>query len=639
MSIEMMAERALAKASIPTLLACLAHLTGERRWIAAPYLPKRDISLFPDPSGGLSEPLQAEIRAAAAQLMKALQDGHRQPAAPPDDAFMREIMSVSLGEDVAAEYVPMIREEMGLADRRVHLSVPAAAAARSLDVLVIGAGISGLCAAVRLAEMGIPFRIVEKSADLGGTWLDNDYPEAGVDTPNHFYSYSFEPNVDWSGNYAKRGEVLAYLRNMAERRDLRRHIRFGIEVLALHWHQDRQQWQIDLRDAEGRVFEEWASVVISAVGQLNRPKMAAFPGMETFAGSWWHSARWPADADLAGKHVAVIGTGASGMQFLRSVAAEAAKVTVFQRSPQWARPDPDYHGKVSDETRWLLRHMPWYYAWYRFSLIWRFGDGLLRTLRHDPEWPHPERAMNHRNDRHREAMTRYLLSELEGRDDLIAKCLPDYPPYGKRILVDNGWYQALRRDNVELITEAVQCVDNGQLLTTGRRVVKPDVIILATGFEAGKMLAPMDIRGRSGVPLRERWGDDNPMAYLGTTVADYPNLFVISGPNTGLAHGGSLMFMSECQMRYIGGCLKAMIEGDMGAVEVRQAVQDDYCRRVDEEHAQLVWTHGGMRNWYRNDRGRVFSPVPWRLVDYWAMTREPNLADYMVTPKSRATAA
>jgi 4-hydroxyacetophenone monooxygenase len=356
--------------------------------------------------------------------------------------------------------------------------------------------------------------------------------------------------------------------------------------------------------------------------------MAPFPGMETFTGPSWHSARWPRDADLKGKHVAIIGTGASAMQFLRSVAAEASKVTVFQRSPQWARYEADYHGRVGEAGRWLLRHVPYYYPWYRFGLVWRFGDGLLHTLRRDPTWEHFDRSMNRRNDRHREVMTQYLLSQLEGRDDLIAKCLPNYPPYGKRILVDNGWYESLRRDNVDLVTEAVSRVEGPDVITDSGARYTPDVIILATGFEAGKMLAPMDIRGRSGTPIRARWGDDDPRAYLGIAVADYPNLFVLTGPNTGLAHGGSLMFVTECQVRYVCGCVKAMAERGIATLEVRRDVMDDYCDRVDEEHAELVWTHPGMRNWYRNPQGRVFGPMPWRLVDYWTMTREPNLAEF-----------
>ncbi len=627
----MTAAEALREASVPTLLACLAHITGERRWIEAPFLPRRDIALFADPSGGLPPAVQEEARTAMACVLEELADGRRRLAPQPDDATMLGIMRTLLSENVAPEYVPMVLEEMGLADRRVHWSAePRQAKRTDLHVLIIGAAISGLCAAVRLGELGIAYEIFEKNAEIGGTWWDNDYPECGVDTPNHFYSYSFEPHLDWSSNYSKRDELLAYLLDMVERRGLRQRIRFRTEVLSLRWHEERQEWKVVLRDASGATFERWAPVVITAVGQLNRPRLAPFPGMDTFTGRWWHSARWPRDADLAGKHVAVVGTGASAMQFLRSVAGEAAHVTIFQRSPQWAREEPDYHGRVGEAGRWLLRHVPYYYPWYRFGLIWRFGDGLLHTLRRDPDWPHASRSMNRRNDRHREVMTKYLLSQLEGRDDLIAKCLPDYPPYGKRILIDNGWYAALKRDNVDLVTEGVAHVEGPGVVTDSGARYTPDVIVLATGFEAGRMLAPMDIRGRSGVPIRERWGDDDPRAYLGTTVADYPNLFILSGPNTGLAHGGSLMFMSECQVRYISGCLKAMVERGIGSMEVRQDVQDAYCARVDAEHAELVWTHPGMRNWYRNPKGRVFSPVPWRLVDFWQMTRAPDLADFRV---------
>ena len=627
-------KEALQGASIPTLMACLAHITGERRWIEHPFLPKRDIALFADPSGGLPPEVQAQVRDGMAQVLSELADGRRQLAPQPDDAMMLDIMRTIIAEQIPPEYVTMVREEMGLADRGVHWSDDGTKGAsprrqrEDLHVLIIGAAISGLCAAIRLGEMGIPYQIVEKNEEIGGTWWENDYPESGVDTPNHFYSYSFEPNLDWSSCYSKRGEVLDYLQRMVSQRGLRRHIRFRTEVTSLRWHEDRQQWQATLRDADGRTTDYWAPIVITAVGQLNRPKMAPFPGMETFTGPSWHSARWPRDADLKGKHVAIIGTGASAMQFLRSVAAEASKVTVFQRSPQWARYEADYHGRVGEAGRWLLRHVPYYYPWYRFGLVWRFGDGLLHTLRRDPTWEHFDRSMNRRNDRHREVMTQYLLSQLEGRDDLIAKCLPNYPPYGKRILVDNGWYESLRRDNVDLVTEAVSRVEGPDVITDSGARYTPDVIILATGFEAGKMLAPMDIRGRSGTPIRARWGDDDPRAYLGIAVADYPNLFVLTGPNTGLAHGGSLMFVTECQVRYVCGCVKAMVERGIATLEVRRDVMDDYCDRVDEEHAELVWTHPGMRNWYRNPQGRVFGPMPWRLVDYWTMTREPNLAEF-----------
>ena len=377
--------------------------------------------------------------------------------------------------------------------------------------------------------------------------------------------------------------------------------------------------------------------MITAVGQLNRPKLSAVRGLDSFPGPHWHSAQWRHDVPLAGRDVAIIGTGASAMQLLRSVAEQARSVTVFQRSPQWARPPQDYHGSVSPEAQWLLQNVPYYYAWYRFGLMWRFGDGLLPTVRRDPAWPHPQRAMNHRNDSQRRQLTDYLAGELADRPDLLARCLPDYPPYGKRILIDNGWYQALKRPNVRLVSEAVDHVDGPVIVDASGARHPADVLLLATGFEPGKMLGPLAVHGRSGLPLAALWAGDNPRAYLGISVPDYPNLFILTGPNTGLAHGGSLIFVSECQVRYVTGLLREMLARGLSSIEVRADAHDAYNQRVDAEHAELVWVHPGMRNWYRNAQGRVFSPMPWRLVDYWQMTRLPDLQPYRST-RLQATA-
>jgi 4-hydroxyacetophenone monooxygenase len=280
---------------------------------------------------------------------------------------------------------------------------------------------------------------------------------------------------------------------------------------------------------------------------------------------------------------------------------------------------------------WLLENVPFYAQWYRFGLFWRFGDGLLNTLRRDTEWPHPERSMNRHNDRHREQMTEFVETSLEGRPDLLEKCLPTYPPYGKRILIDNDWYPTLRRDNVHLIAEGVDHVTSTGIVDSSGATTDFDVIILATGFQAGNLLSPIDIRGRTGTALRDVWGTDNPKAYLGITVPDYPNMFMLVGPNTFVAHGGSIIFQAECEMRYVTDCLVKMIENNIASVEVRADIHDDYNERVDEEHNELVWAHAGLHSWYRNAQGRVFSPMPWRFVDYWEMTHDFDQSEYVVT--------
>jgi 4-hydroxyacetophenone monooxygenase len=544
---------------------------------------------------------------------------------------LSRMMSVFLGEHVPQEYSIMAMEEMGFKDRDVSWKCSTKLDDKGFKVLVVGAGFSGICAGRQLLQMGVPFELVEKSPDLGGVWLDNRYPEAGVDTPNHFYSFSFAPNLDWSSNYSKRQEVWDYQRKVFEDSGLRPHTHFSTEVISMHWDEVRHQWKVSTRDAKGLEQTRWFNVVITAVGNLNQPKMTSVPGLESFKGNWWHSAKWRDDVPLQGKEVAVIGTGASAMQFLRTVATQARQVTIYQRSPQWARPPQDYHGTTSPESRWLLKHVPYNYAWYRFGLMWRFGDGLLPTVRRDPQWSDPQRSMNYRNDRQRQQLTDYLLEQLEGRPDLIEKCLPDYPPYGKRILIDNGWYQALKRPNVELVTEAVERIEGDELISTGGERRRADVILLATGFEVGKLLGSVDIQGRGGVRLKDLWANDDPKAYLGLTVPEFPNLFIISGPNTALAHGGSVLFVTECQVRYIGLMLQSMIDNGWTDVDVRHEVHDEFNARVDAEHAELVWTHPGMNNWYRNAKGRVFAPMPWRLVDYWTMTQQPRMDDYRVS--------
>jgi len=620
---------ALRQASVPTLLMCLAQITRDPRWLQEPFLPKRDISIFAEPTGGLSEQAQQTVRDSLASVLDELASGQRSLPPLPTEAELVEMMSVCLGERVPPEYAPMAMEEMGFRDRTLAWrKPPPAARLATFRVMVIGAGFTGLCAAYRLKQMGFAFEVVEKNPELGGTWFENHYPEAGVDTPNHFYSYSFAPNTGWSSNYSKRDEMLDYQRKVAADLDLRRHIDFGVEVLKMDWHEDRRRWEVTTREADGSTRSRWADAVITAMGFLNRPKLGSIPGIDTFTGPSFHSARWRDDVPLQGKRIGVIGTGASAMQFLRSVAAQAAQVTIFQRSPQWARPPQDYHGTVSTESKWLLQNIPYYYAWYRFGLMWRFGDGLLPTVRRDPNWPTPQRSMNHRNDRQRQQLTEHLLKELEGRPDLIEKCLPDYPPYGKRILIDNGWYQALKRPNVELVTEAVDHVEGSGIVDAIGRRHEVDVILLATGFEPGKLLWPIEIRGRKGLLLSDVWADDQPRAHLGITMPGFPNLFVTTGPNTGLAHGGSAIFVSEVQVRYITAMLREMFERSLSDVEVLAPVHDAYNDRVDAEHAELVWTHPGMRNWYRNAQGRVFAVMPWRLVDYWQMTHEPDLSEF-----------
>ena len=620
---------ALTEADIPILLLVLSQLTGDSRWLQAPFSPKRDISFFAEEGGGLPEELQAQVREAALRAV----GGAPKFASSSHDAIsdekLTEMMSFCVGERVPPEYVGMMREEMGLIDRSARWSDRCPSDLESnFSVLIIGAGVSGICAGIQLKKLGIPFSILEKNTGLGGTWFENKYPGVKCDVPNHFYSYSFKPKLDWSAYFSEGAEIQQYLESCVDQFAIREHIIFGAHVEVATYQAQSSTWKLDVKDNEGVMTSLYANAVISATGQLNQPKVPDIPGMKQFTGSCFHTARWETGFDVKGKSVALIGTGASAMQVLPAIADQAAEVKIFQRSPQWAIPSRDYHRKVSERKKYLLKHVPFYASWYRFSLAWRFGDHLLAAVYRDPSWPHKDRSVSKKNDSHRKYLTDHILSELGSRKDLLPKVLPTYPPYGKRILVDNHWFKTLQKDNVELVTDPIGAIEETGLRLEGGGFHKADALIFATGFEATRLISPLNVVGRSGRTLRDVWGADDSRALLGITVPDFPNFFCLYGPNTNFGHGGSIFFAAECQVRYVTQCLIHLVENGYSEIDCQQASYDDYNRKLDVEHAKLIWTHPGMDTWYRNEAGRVVSIMPWRLVDYWRMTEKPDWDHY-----------
>lgn len=325
----------------------------------------------------------------------------------------------------------------------------------------------------------------------------------------------------------------------------------------------------------------------------------------------------------------MVGTGATAMQIVPAIADRAKETVVFQRTPQWVVPNGNYLRPVSEEVRLLMEHVPYYAAFYRLRLVWQFQDKLLATLKRDPEWPHPERAVNAANDRHRAFIARAMEEQLgDDAAQLRDVVVPDYPPYSKRILMDNEWIATVRRDDVVLVPQRVTGLDEKHLRTADGALHEADVVVFATGFQSRKMLATLELTGRDGTTLRDAWGDDDADAYLGITVPNFPNLFIVGGPQTTPAHGGSAIFVAECAAHYAVQMIMRMAEEGLEAAEVRPDAAAAYSARVDAEHEQLVWTHPGTTNWYRNARGRVVNALPWRGVDYWAMTRHPDLGDY-----------
>ncbi|BBY80244.1 NAD(P)/FAD-dependent oxidoreductase [Mycolicibacterium pulveris] len=615
---------ALPEGNIPTLLMVLRHLTGDPKWTSEPYCPRRGKPLDDNDSGELPPGIQDEVREAVLDAAIAYREGRLTPITP-EPAVVAEMLACAMVENVPTEYGELLSEEMGFISRDVE--IPAAVRDPEFQVVIVGAGLSGLAMGIQLAAAGIKFTILEKNPDLGGTWWENVYPGCGVDTPGHLYTFSFAPNPDITRYFARRGEVQEYLQRLADQFDVRKDIQFGVEVDTMRYETEEGCWTVDFR-SNGQPQTIRADVVVSAVGMVNRPFIPELPGLDQFPGPVLHTAAWNPTLDLKGKRVAVIGTGASAMQLVPSIADEAAHVTVFQRSKQWAIPHPNYHREVAPGVRLLMREVPYYLQWYRLRAFWNFSDRLHSSLQIDPNWEHPERSVNATNERHRVFLTNYIREQLGDRTDLIDACVPDYPPYGKRPLIDNNWYRTVKRDDVTLIDEAVAEVDDSSIVTVSGKRAEADVLALATGFKVLQFLWPMDIIGRSGTTLREQWGIHDARAYLGITVPDFPNFFILNGPNTNAGHGGSAIHATEFQVRYVMQAIRALLETPSGVLEVDRKRFEDYNVELDDALSRCIWSHPGMTTYYRNEFGRVVVSSPWKYIDYWQRLLTFDPADY-----------
>jgi len=619
--------RAVGDAEIVPLLLSLVQLTGDRDYLKAarPFISGAWHYMQTAPKS-----LQKQVRQdLVAVIEKLAADGGDPPEHPPED-LLHDMLEVAIGEELSPEYYGVFRDETNFGDgdaRDVDWRAGRPDRADDFQAVVIGAGFSGILMAIKLKRAGIPYVVIEKNADLGGTWLENIYPGIGVDTPCHFYSYAFEPNCEWTSYFTEGEEILQYIRACAEKYGVLEDIRFGEEAAEAVFDEATGRWTVKTRRADGTEDELRPNALITCVGALNRPSIPDIPGKDDFQGPAFHTAEWDASVDLKGKRVVMIGTGASGMQVGPSIAPDVASLAIVQRSPHWAIKHPLYHEIVPSSIRWAMRRIPFYASWFRFRLFYAASDGFHGTLSMDPNWERKDISLNAANHKMREELVAYIESELSDRPDLIEKAIPPYPPFGKRMLRDNNWYRTLKRENVDLVAGGVERIEADAVVAEGQRY-PADVIIYATGFHAGRMLWPMDIRGRDGVSLRDLWGEDDPRAHLGVTVPGFPNFYMCYGPNTNLAHGGSAVFHSECQVRYIMLALRETIERDADAVEVKRAPYEAYNQRLDAKMETMVWSHGGVTNWYKNRKGRVVMNSPWRLVDYRNMTHDFEAGDY-----------
>ena len=468
---------------------------------------------------------------------------------------------------------------------------------RSPKVVIIGAGFGGLAAAVALRRAGIDDLVIVEGADgVGGTWRQNTYPGAACDIMSHLYSFSFAPNRAWSRTYAAQPEILAYLESVADDFDLRRHLILGTRVRRARWSEQSLRWELELDswdDTDGTLV---ADVVVSAVGLFGAPHLPDIEGLAEYSGAILHTSQWDKDIDLAGKKVAVIGTGASGVQVIPELAKTVAHLTVFQRTPPWMLPKDD-RAYTAEELSRFRRH-PWAARRERW-LRWKEQHVNTALMADDP------RVAD------RQLMAKAFLDR-EVTDQRLRDALtPDYPFRCKRVLLGGQFYAALQEDHVDLVTDPIQRVTETSIRTAGGELTDVDAIVLATGFETSSYLSGIEVIGEGGQSLHERWGSD-PCAYLGVAVSGFPNFFMLYGPNTNQG-GNSIIYALEAGARLVTSAATRLARRG-GCLQVRPEIEKRFNERISADLARTIWTR--CSSYYRSPTGRIVTQWPYTELDY-----------------------
>ena len=460
---------------------------------------------------------------------------------------------------------------------------------KTLDTLIVGAGISGIGAAIKLMEEGIyNFQIVEKHNDVGGTWRDNTYPGCECDVPSALYSYSFEPNPNWSRVFAGQAEIQEYVKGVAEKYKVLPRISFGTAVEEMRWQEDQRCWQVKTNKGE-----YLANKVISCTGYLHEPIIPNIPGLKKFKGDVFHSSQWNHDCDLQGKRIAVIGTGASAIQFVPEIQPQVKELHIFQRTPQWILPKANF--SVSALAQALLK-APLAHKGFRgmlYSQMETFGLGfrhpaILKQLQ--------------------KVATAHINSKIQD-PELRAKVTPDYTLGCKRVLLSNNYYSALTQNNVDVYNTGVKAIEGNTVIGSDGSKTEVDIIILGTGFHVSDVSNTKHVYGASGQNMNDIW-QGSPEAYRGTTITDFPNFFLVLGPNLAIGHNSAFIVI-EAQLKYIMGAIREMREHQIERIEVTGEAQRKYNDHIQEALQSTVWNTGGCSSYYLDANGKNSIGFPW----------------------------
>ncbi|UUV29656.1 NAD(P)/FAD-dependent oxidoreductase [Amycolatopsis roodepoortensis] len=474
-------------------------------------------------------------------------------------------------------------------------------------VVIVGTGFSGLGMAIQLCKEGREdFVILEKADDVGGTWRDNTYPGCACDIPSHMYSFSFEQNPGWSRAYSPQPEIWQYMRDVAAKYDLHRFIRFGQEMTGARWDGDENRWHVASKSGDEFV----APALVAGVGALHLPQIPKLPGIERFKGRAFHSARWEHDYDLTGKRVAVVGTGASAIQFVPRIAKDVAELTLFQRTPPWIMPKPDR--EMPEALRKTFSSVPLLQRAFRNVLYWGLEARAIGF--NGQPWVMKIGQRIAKRNIHKSVKD----------PELRRKLTPDYTMGCKRVLVSNDYYPALARDNVDVVTDGVKEVREHSVVDGAGVEHEVDAIIYGTGFHVTDAFDDLEIIGRDGRNLGKEWATEGMRTYQGITVSGFPNLFFLLGPNTGLGHN-SVVFMIEAQISYVAQALR-LARGR--ALDPRPEAQERFNTEIQRKLAKGIWTQGGCKSWYLDAKGvnrTIWPGFTWR---YWLDTRKVRREDY-----------
>lgn len=618
--------RAVDAAHLNALRVALYQQTGDRE-VAAMRVETDAPAGTPFLSYVVARESHALLKAKALAFLS------RPPAAPviPDRGTAIALMALFQGGTFDAASAGYGYEELAFDDfpraARWH-ERPSDETLANFLVTIVGAGFSGIIAAIQLDRLGIPFRIVERQSGIGGTWELNDYPEARVDITTFLYQYKFVKNYPWKSFFATRDELKEYIDHVVDEYDLRERIELDTSVTAARWDAGKRRWSVSIERGDGAAETFDTNVVISASGLFSTPNLPDIPGIEEYRGKMFHTTAWDHGYDYDGKRIALIGTGSTGSQLMPDLARRGSHLSVYQRTPNWVTPVRGYHDRVTPEKRWLLDNMPGYSNWYCYSHhIAQMQSQQLHQL--DPDWIANGGLVNETNDRLRAGLTGYIRKKVGQREDLLAKLVPTYAPMARRLVVDNGWYDTLLRDNVTLETGGIERFTADGIVSRDGSIAAFDLVVLGAGFKVSQYLWPVDYVGRDGASLEALWCHDGARAYLTVALPGFPNFFMLYGPNAGVRSGSFHSWM-EILSRYICGAIVAMIEQEADTVEVKSAAYDRYNAELDAEMTKMLWeSEKGGGGYYVNAFGRSGVNMPWTLADFYARVREPDPRDFI----------